>query len=219
MRTRYKARAVEYLKTHPKNQFFLDNFDVDAFSKYISLNNVFLEIGPGKGQFIVNIAIRNPNVNYLVCELNASICGVLLKKIDDQEIENVKIICGNVYKLAPFFKLNNLEGIYLNFSDPWPKKRHEKRRLTSDDFLVLYANILKMNGKIFLKTDNNDFFTYSLEQFNKFNFKVYSIDYDYKCLENFNDEKTEFETKFIDQGIHIKRVVLIKTEETRKELN
>ena len=109
-------------------------------------------------------------------------------------------------------------GIFLNFSDPWPKKRHEKRRLTSPNFLIEYAKLLKEEGYIYFKTDNEDFYQYSYEEFNKFKRDIIYLNENYDCSNQDFDAETEFENRYKLQGIAIKRVILKKTKDTLLEL-
>lgn len=215
MRTKFKFWAVEYLKNNLKNQFVIDSFNEEEFNKFISSKPTFLEIGPGKGKFIIEIAKKFPNYNFLVVELNQTIAGMCLKAIDDNELTNVKLVGDNFYKLIPLLKDNKFDGLFLNFSDPWPKKRHEKRRLTSDQFLDAYKQIIKFNHFIYYKTDNLDFFNYSLEQFQKHNFEIVYQNNDYQEDEEF-DAMTEFEERYRGQGIKINRLVLKINEKTLK---
>ena len=133
---------------------------------------------------------------------------ICLKKIDDSQLTNVKLVAHNFFELGKIFLENNIffDGIILNFSDPWPKKRHERRRLTSDIFLLEYASLLKKDGQIYFKSDNDDFSSYSLEQFKKFKFDVIKECFDYNVLDDF-DALTEFETKFKNNGVKIKRFI------------
>ena len=104
-------------------------------SHYLNRPNLYLEIGPGKGDFIVQMARKNPQLNFLVIELNISVAAMAAVKIVDAGLENVKLIVDDALVVLPLLKPHSLETIFLNFSDPWPKKRHEKRRLTSTRFL------------------------------------------------------------------------------------
>ena len=158
MRSRYKPWAVEYLKTNTKNEFFLndDIVEEEKILSFIKEKDTYLEIGPGRGQFILSMASKFPNYNFLVIELDKSIAGTALKKIDEANLTNVRLIAGDFYKLSKILKKDLFCGVFLNFSDPWPKKRHEKRRLTSPNFLVEYSKILKEGACIFYKTDNDD---------------------------------------------------------------
>lgn len=219
MRSRYKPWAIEYLKNNFKNQFSIgENEDFSLIEEYVLNRPTYLEIGPGKGQFILNLAKRFPEFNFLVIELDKSIAGTTLKKIDEAEIDNVKLIAGNFYDLAKGLKKSKFCGIFLNFSDPWPKKRHEKRRLTSPNFLIEYAKLLKEEGYIYFKTDNGDFYQYSYEEFNKFKRDIIYLNENYDCSNQDFDAETEFENRYKLQGIAIKRVILKKTKDTLLEL-
>lgn len=159
--------------------------------------NIEIEIGMGKGNFLITKAIDNPNINYIGIEKYASTLLGVAKKIDDLGLKNIKIICADAINIEEIFD-REIDKLYLNFSDPWPKKRHEKRRLTSDKFLKKYENIFKKNKIIELKTDNDEFFDYSLSQFKK---------YEYKIIETnrnvFSNYKTEYEIKFSNKGKNI----------------
>ena len=218
MRTKYNAKAVAYLMNEFKNQFVIDNENSKiAMLEYVKSRPTYLEIGPGKGQFILQIAKEHPEYNFLVCELNPTICGIALKKIDESELTNVKLFYGNFYKLRDILQSDAFEGLFLNFSDPWPKKRHIKRRLTHDLFLVEYAKIIKEGGMIRFKSDNQELYEYSLEQFEKNKWEVLENNTNYTSYDSF-DALTEYETRYKNQGINIKRVVLKKTKDTMKEV-
>ncbi len=218
MRTKYKRWAVEYLNQSFNNQIKLEDFNKEEFLKFIGNSHLFLEIGPGKGQFITSLASKFKEHKFVVCELNDTISGICLKRIDESELTNIKLVAGNFFDLGKIFLENNIlfDGIILNFSDPWPKKRHERRRLTSDIFLLEYVSLLKKDGIIYFKSDNDDFSNYSLEQFKKFKFDVIKECFDYNELEDF-DALTEFETKFKNEGIKIKRFVMKNNESVIKK--
>lgn len=207
MRTKFKQWAVDYLNESP-NIFKLE--DIDSIKAFLNEKACFLEIGPGKGKFILGMAEKFPNYNFLVVEISPTIAGICLKKIDEnKEINNVKMVADDFFKLSSLLDKDAFDGIFLNFSDPWPKKRHEKRRLTSKSFLESYKNILKPDGKIYFKTDNDDFFTYSRESFIENGFKIIYENLDYQ-VDPSVDEETEFEEKFKSQNIKIKKLILTK---------
>lgn len=217
MRTKYRQWAVDYIDNEKSNQFDVDDFDVEKFDKFNNGKPLFIEIGPGKGQFILSLAKKFPQNNYLIFEYNKTIAGMCLKSIDDAQVDNIKMVAQDFFKFADLLINHHvkIDGIFLNFSDPWPKKRHEKRRLTSDIFLNKYLEILKDDHFIYYKSDNDDFFKFSLEQFKKFNFDVIGLNFDYNNLDDF-DACTEFETKFHNNGIKIKRIIARKTAKTIK---
>lgn len=207
MRTKFKQWAVDYLN-ESRNIFKLE--DIDSIKAFLNEKACFLEIGPGKGKFILGMAEKFPNYNFLVVEISPTIAGICLKKIDEnKEINNVKMVADDFFKLSSLLDKDTFDGIFLNFSDPWPKKRHEKRRLTSKLFLESYKNILKADGKIYFKTDNDDFFTYSRESFIENGFKIIYENLDYQ-VDASVDEETEFEEKFKSQNIKIKKLILTK---------
>ena len=213
MRTKFKKWAVDYLN-ESKNIFNINDEDL---LKYITSKKTYLEIGPGKGKFIIELASKNPDVNFLVVEINQTIAGICLKNIDDSNLTNIKLIADDFYRLTEILPQKIFEGIFLNFSDPWPKKRHEKRRLTSPLFLINYAKILKDDKFIYFKTDNDGFYEYSKEMFLKYNFEIIYDNTDYKEDYEF-DAYTEFENKYISEGIKIKKMILKKGSNTIYEV-
>ena len=160
-------------------------------------NPIYLEIGMGKGKFIRENALRNPNINYIGCELSTSMCYKCAKEVND--LDNLKIINYDAFKLEEVFDKGEISKIYLTFSDPWPKARHEKRRLTTDNVLNIYKNILITNGEIEFKTDNRLLFEYSVIQFTNNNFEILELSLD---LHNSKEDiiTTEYEEKFMAKG-------------------
>lgn len=180
--------------------FFNDNFDND--------NAICLEIGMGKGQFILNMAINNPNINFIGVEKYSSVASVAIKKINEYKPSNLKILIGDIANIQD--KLSNkIDTIYLNFSDPWPKDRHAKRRLTSPKYLAIYDNLFKGKAHIIQKTDNDKLFSYSLEQFSLNGYKINRVSYDLHS-EDMGNVETEYEEKFSKLGIKIKYVDVSK---------
>lgn len=180
--------------------FFNDNFDND--------NPICLEIGMGKGQFILNMAINNPNINFIGVEKYSSVASVAIKKINEYKPSNLKILIGDIANIQD--KLSNkIDTIYLNFSDPWPKDRHAKRRLTSPKYLAIYDNLFKGKAHIIQKTDNDKLFSYSLEQFSLNGYKINRVSYDLHS-EDMSNVETEYEEKFSKLGIKIKYVDVSK---------
>ncbi len=161
-----------------------------------------IEIGMGKGNFILNMALSNPDVNFIGIEKYASVASIAIKKIRDYKLDNFKIIINDVINLEELLK-NKVDVIYLNFSDPWPKARHEKRRLTSKIYLSLYDKLFKDKRLIIQKTDNDDLFSYSINSLKDYGYNLEIINYD---LHNSNipNVMTEYEEKFSKEGIKIK---------------
>lgn len=167
-----------------------------------------IEIGMGKGNFILNMALSNPDINFIGIEKYASVASIAIKKIQEYDLPNLKIIINDIANLEELLK-NKVDVIYLNFSDPWPKKRHEKRRLTSPNFLDLYSKLFKEKQVIIQKTDNDDLFAYSLSSFQENGYEIEKISYDLH-KENIPNIMTEYEEKFSKEGIKIKYLKAIK---------
>lgn len=169
-------------------------------------NPIELEIGMGKGNFIIDKAMKNPDINFIGVERYESVLCRALEKLEDKQLPNVKIICIDAIELDEVFD-KEISTIYLNFSDPWPKKKHEKRRLTSDAFLKVYSKILKPEGIIEFKTDNRGLFEYSIMNMNKNKMNIEYLtlnlheDIDKGKLEHEEPNiMTEYETKFMVNG-------------------
>lgn len=173
-------------------------------SVFNNKNKIYLEIGMGKGSFLIEHARRNKNVNYIGFEKYPSVLLNALETIENENLTNIKIICADAYKVDEIF-YKEISKLYLNFSDPWPKKRHIKRRLTSDVFLKKYNSIFKGIKVIEQKTDNDELFNFSLESYKQNHYIVVKKNTNY-----FDDIRTEYENKFISKGKNINYVKVIK---------
>ncbi len=177
----------------------------EDMSEYKDKFPVCLEIGCGKGGFIKEKARRAPDTLFVGAELQTSAIITALENSKAAELTNVKFINVNALSLGEYFKKGDVKEIYLNFSDPWPKKGHTKRRLTYRAFLEVYKNILADDGKIIMKTDNDGLFEFSLEEFEACGWKLSDITYDLHSEAWAKDNiMTEYETNFSAQGIKIK---------------
>ena len=201
MRTKYKPWAKPYLEEHVEVMC--------PFDKVNDYKDCYLEIGSGKGQFLLEMAKKYPDITFIGVEMNVTCAGFTAKKLVENEITNAKLVCANAQVMTPIIKDNSIEGIFLNFSDPWPKKRHAKRRLTSNSFLSEYYRILKKNAKLIFKTDNYDLFTYSLEMIEESPFNLVEANYSYDGKDEF-DACTEYEKNFRELGQPIYRLILEK---------
>lgn len=161
-------------------------------------NPIHLEIGMGKGKFIIEKAKREPNVNFIGCELVQSIIYKAAKSVKD--VPNLLMINYDALKLGEVFDKGEIGKIYLNFSDPWPKSRHEKRRLTSDSFLNVYREIKASDGVIEFKTDNRGLFEYSVMSLNNNGFEFLDISFDLHNDGRENIVTTEYEDRFSARG-------------------
>ena len=172
-----------------------------------------IEIGMGKGQFIRNMAIKHPDINFICVERYES---VLMKAVQrkrnleaDKTIDNLRFLCADARKLAEIFEVGEADKIFLNFSDPWPKDRHADRRLTSPYFLDIYDRILKSDGVIEFKTDNVGLFEYSLKVIKDSKWRLDFCSFDFHS-EKESDENimTEYEEKFAGQGNKICKMII-----------
>ena len=180
-------------------------------SLFPSKQPLFIEIGMGKGQFITTLAKNNPDINYIGIEKYSSVLVRAIEKQTELELPNLKFIRMDAENINDVFAENEVDGIYLNFSDPWPKDRHAKRRLTSRQFFARYEKLLKPEGKIQFKTDNSALFDFSLEEVEATNFKATDVSSDLHNSEwNEGHVMTEYEERFSAKGNPIKRVVFVR---------
>ena len=170
-------------------------------------NEIYIEIGMGKGKFIIDNAIKYPSINFVGIEMYDSVMVRALQKLEDKDIPNLKLIIYDAFKIDEIFD-KEISKIYLNFSDPWPKAKHEKRRLTSKLFLDKYDKIFKGDNIIVLKTDNIDLFAYSIESLSKNGYILSDVTLN---LKNDNDNiTTEYEEKFRSKDVYINKMIATK---------
>ena len=201
MRTRYNPQANDIIENF--DRFIKDREELQGILN--TDKKICIEIGMGKGDFISNMAKLNPDNVYIGIELSPQVLALAIKKLNRFEEEN-GISLKNLYfmsfdalKLLDYFSENQVDVLYLNFSDPWPKKRHTKRRLTYKDFLENYKKVLKEDGIIEFKTDNRGLFEYSLVSMQNFGMEFIEVYLDLHKTEVFNVE-TEYEKKFSPFG-------------------
>ncbi len=202
MRTKFKAWAEPFIKEHPEVMFSEEQ--LLSFDK-----PYYLEIGSGKGQFLVDMAKKFPDKFFVGVERNVTCSGFTAKKLVEEEVSNAKLMFINAEVLMPKISDNSIDGIFLNFSDPWPKKRHHKRRLTAISYLNNYYRVLKSGGRLVIKTDNTDLFSFTIENIEQTKFKIIYQTNDYQEYDEF-DSMTEYEKSFRNEGVSINRLVLEK---------
>ena len=210
MRTRYNAKAIDEL-----NEFERYIKTKEEIQEILNQNNdkkVYLEIGMGKGDFITKLSQLDKDSIFIGVEVSPPVLALAVKKLKRYEKEN-KVKLDNLYfmsfdaiDIASIFENGQIEKIYLNFSDPWPKKKHAKRRLTNEKFLAEYKKVLKENGRIEFKTDNRGLFEYSLVSMQNFGLKFIEVYLDLHKADVFNIE-TEYEKKFSPFGPIYKIIV------------
>lgn len=177
-------------------------------------NPIHIEIGIGKGQFIIELAKRNPDINYIGIEKYSSVLVRAIEKREQEpELLNLFFIRMDAEYITDVFDKDEVGLIYLNFSDPWPKDRHAKRRLTSAHFLSLYDQFLSPEGKIIFKTDNRGLFDFSMEQIPEAGWILESYTYDlHNSSYNEGNIMTEYEAKFSQMGTPINRLVAYRNK-------
>ena len=198
MRIRNLANASEIVSN---SKYLIENPEVyrDKWqSVFKNSNPICLEVGTGKGNFIIDMAIKNPCVNFVGLEKYTSVIARALQKCEDLKLDNLVFINGDALNLDKWFN-KEIDTIYLNFSDPWPKMRHAKRRLTSEIFLSLYDKVFKDTCKIVQKTDNSILFESSIISVSNYGYKIEDISLDLWSTDKIYSE-TEYEHKFRLQG-------------------
>ncbi len=180
-----------------------------SFGKLFGNDNpIEIEVGMGKGKFIMELAQLNPDVNYIGIERYSSVLLRALAKRQELELSNIFFMCVDARAMAEMFAPGEVNRIYLNFSDPWPKDRHAKRRLTSPEFMAVYDQILKKDGVVEFKTDNKGLFDYSLEAIPQAGWRIegYTRDLHHSEMAQGN-VMTEYETKFSSMGNPIFKLI------------
>lgn len=212
MRLRNIKGATEAIENSP--YCFHEPTEMKGFWKdYIKNDNpIHIEIGMGKGRFLMELAAANPAVNYIGIERYTSVLYRAIQKMEEKPLPNVNFICIDAKLLPDVFDEKSIDKIYLNFSDPWPKDRHAKRRLTSRQFLERYDKILKPNGTIEFKTDNVDLFNFSLEEVPAAGWKILASTYDLHNDDVLNKGNimTEYEEKFSSMGNPICKMIICR---------
>ena len=192
-------------------RYYIDNpMDYKGIWNNVFSNNnpIYIEIGMGKGDFIVENVKNNPDINYIGIEKYDSVIVRAIQKSNELELDNLKLIRLDAIFLDKVFD-KEVDLIYLNFSDPWPKDRHEKRRLTSYNFLSIYDKIFKDRARIEMKTDNIDLFNYSLGSLENYGYDICYVTNDLH-KENVYNVMTEYEKKFSSLGVKINKFIAIK---------
>lgn len=214
MRLRNVPGADAYLTAHPlviKNETRYRGTWKETFQN--PENPIHIEIGMGKGQFLLTLAKENPSINYIGIERYSSVLLRALERFDNDEeykdVNNIRFICMDATNLPEVFAVGEIDKIYLNFSDPWPKARHAKRRLTSTEFLERYEKILVQGGRVEFKTDNTELFNFSLEQVKEAGWYLEKYTYDLHHQEEMNagNIMTEYEEKFSLKGNPINKLI------------
>ena len=172
-------------------------------------NPIHIEIGMGKGQFIMKLAKEHPDINYIGIERYSSVLLCALQKMEIEPLPNIRFLCMDASIITEVFDKEEVAKIYLNFSDPWPKERHAKRRLTSRQFFERYDKILAGNGVVEFKTDNDDLFAFSMEEVAEagWTLDAHTFDLHHDPVLNEGNVMTEYEEKFSSLGHPIHKLI------------
>ncbi|GED19292.1 tRNA (guanosine(46)-N7)-methyltransferase TrmB [Kurthia gibsonii] len=208
MRLRNNPNAPQFLDAHPEivvqNP---ENYRGRWNELFGNDHPLHIEVGTGKGQFVTGMALANPEVNYIGIELFDSVMMKACEKaLEAGSPSNLRLLRVNGADLEKYFSKNDVDRLYLNFSDPWPKSRHAKRRLTHEGFLKLYEAVLVDNGEIHFKTDNRGLFEYSLISMTDYGMKLKLVSLDLHADNPADNIMTEYEEKFSAKGQPIYRV-------------
>ncbi len=208
VRLRNKPWALEFINEHP--DVIISNpeeYKGNWKAVFGNENPVHIEVGTGKGQFVLGMAKQNPHINYIGIELFDSVIVCALERIiEGEKPSNLRLLKVNGDKLQQYFAKGDVARVYLNFSDPWPKTRHAKRRLTHEGFLKLYESVLIDNGEIHFKTDNRGLFEYSLMSMNAYGMSLNYVSLDLHANMPEDNIMTEYEQKFSAKGQPIYRL-------------
>lgn len=206
MRMRNKPWAESYLTEH-NDIVDLEAVHAHQVSEWFERQQpIHIEVGSGMGKFITTLAQQNPHINYVAIERDKNVMIRVLDKVREHNLTNIKLLCNDAVILTDYFRQGEVDRIYLNFSDPWPKKRHAKRRLTYRSFLALYQQILREDGELHFKTDNRGLFAYSLESMSQFSMYFTKINLNLHQEDEGDNIPTEYEHKFAEKGSRIYRM-------------
>ncbi|MEZ2459246.1 tRNA (guanosine(46)-N7)-methyltransferase TrmB [Salinicoccus roseus] len=206
MRMRNKPWAMEFLNENSNIVDTDGSYSGRIGDFFPESRPLHIEVGTGMGTFITELAARNPHINYVGIELDKNVMIRVVEKILEAELHNVRLLLLDAREIDTYFHKDEVERIYLNFSDPWPKNRHEKRRLTHETFLSKYRSILAEEGLVQFKTDNRGLFEYSLGSLNNFGMVFHEVKLDLHADEPEDNIRTEYEDKFSAKGNKIYRL-------------
>lgn len=207
MRIRKKKWVRPFLDN--ENRYLLKESLKGEYLKKYPFKRLVLEIGMGMGDFLTTTAGLDTNTLYIGLEKDETCVAKAILKAQELNLNNFLVINDNAQNLVNYFDLEEVDMIYLQFSDPWPKKGHYKRRLTYDTFLKNYMNILKKKGTIFFKTDNTILYTFSLPSMTRFGFKLVEMSLNYHEKEK-HYPMTGYEEKFVNEGLPIYYALFMK---------
>ena len=215
MRLRNIPRANGIIQSHPIAVKHPEYHRGCWCREFGNSNPIHVEIGMGKGRFLLHMAKAHPDINYIGIERYSSVLLRALEKYDTeefQELTNIRFVCMDARDVSDVFAPDETDRIYLNFSDPWPKSRHARRRLTSAEFFHRYEQILPSGGRVEFKTDNTDLFRFSLEEVQNAGWNLLDYTFDLHHHETMNEGNimTEYEEKFSNRGNPIHKLIAVR---------
>lgn len=216
MRIRNNPKALEIISQYKEIVIFKPQEFKGKWNKlFLERDNssqipLHVELGMGRGKFISKKGLHNKDINFIGIDLRYEIILSALEKILEKDINNVLLLPYNIQNLEDVFEASEIDAIYINFCDPWPKVRHSKRRLTHRLFLEKYKTLLNNNGKIEFKTDSRELFDFSLNEFKKTGFEIVDLTNDLHNGSYPDNVTTEYEEKFVNKGIKINRLEAVK---------
>ncbi|MEK1325568.1 tRNA (guanosine(46)-N7)-methyltransferase TrmB [Limosilactobacillus fermentum] len=202
MRVKHKKWAVPLMEAHPE-MMTMDpaSFKGRWHERFAKPQPLQVEVGMGKGQFIIGMAKAHPEINFIGLEIESTVAAIALKNALPEQLPNLTLVRGDGAGLDTYFEDGSIDRLYLNFSDPWPKTRHEKRRLTYKTFLANYQQVVKPGGGLEFKTDNQGLFEYSLTSLNNFGMIFDGVWLNlHESPENEGNVETEYEQRFASLG-------------------
>ena len=212
MRRRKRKGADEKLLSYTE---YVLHENIEALAgkwneRFNNENQIYIEVGTGKGQFITTLAEQNPDINFIAMEIKEEVLLHAVYKAEEKGLKNIQFIWGDVKMLPEYFAKGELSRVYVNFCDPWPKNRWAKRRLTHSGFLNIYRNVLNENGEIHFKTDNEGLFEFSLNEISQDGWFMKNISLDLANSSYEGNVTTEYEDKFMNMGMRIFRLEAAK---------
>lgn len=206
MRLKHKPWGEKIIQENLDLVITPERLKEDIFQNFIRKENLYIEIGSGKGDFIIEMAKKYPSYHFIAVEMQSMAIAYIVRKLESENIDNILLVNSDIGYIFEELHDIKFQAIFLNFSDPWPKKRQQKRRLTYPTKLKEYANIIAKDGKLIFKTDNEPLFIDSLEYLKESPFELVSSTFNYLGDDDF-DAPTEYEKKFRTLGTPIKRYI------------
>ncbi|HOE56458.1 MAG TPA: tRNA (guanosine(46)-N7)-methyltransferase TrmB [Bacillota bacterium] len=217
MRVRNNPKALGIIQQYDDIVLFRPEKHKGKWKEFMTWKNdskpdvpIHAELGMGRGKFISTMGLLNKGIGFIGIDLRYEIILSALEKVLERELRNVLLLPYNILNLGDVFEISEVDCFYINFCDPWPKVRHSKRRLTHRLFLEKYRTLLKDGGRVEFKTDSRELFDFSINEFRESGFEIVDLTYDLQSGNYPGNITTEYEEKFINNGIKINRLEAVK---------